>query len=288
MAGRRFTVSGRGLLHRGPHPHHRRRRRCPTRVEDTLLAMALCTDSELRDGEVVGDPTEGALLVLAEKGGIDTAALRRDKPRVARGAVRLRLQVHGHLPPLDRPRRPGRGALLHQGRPGRAGRPRRPLPRRHRDPRPRRRHSASATRGANAELAGQGMRVLAVGAQDFTAADRRGRRRPEGPARPGRARRAGRHRRPAPSRGPRGHRRVPRRRHPGPDDHRRPRRHRRGHRGRPRHPRRGGHRRGPGPDRPTTPISPAGSTTSGWSPGSPPSTRSASCARCRAAATSWR
>ena len=45
--------------------------------------MALCTDSELRDGDVVGDPTEGALVVLAEKGGIDIAALRREQPRVA-------------------------------------------------------------------------------------------------------------------------------------------------------------------------------------------------------------
>jgi P-type Ca2+ transporter type 2C len=44
--------------------------------------MALCTDSELRDGEVIGDPTEGALLVLTEKGGIDTTALRQDRPRV--------------------------------------------------------------------------------------------------------------------------------------------------------------------------------------------------------------
>ena len=82
MAGRRFTVSGQGYSTEG------RIRTTdgsplPDTVEDTLLAMALCTDSELRDGEVVGDPTEGALLVLAEKGGIDTAALRRDKPRVA-------------------------------------------------------------------------------------------------------------------------------------------------------------------------------------------------------------
>ena len=45
----------------------------------------------------------------------------------------------------------------------------------------------SATPQANAELAGQGMRVLAVGAQDFPADGCRGRRRPEGPARPGRA-----------------------------------------------------------------------------------------------------
>jgi Ca2+-transporting ATPase len=31
-------------------------------------------------GEVVGDPTEGALVVPAEKGGIDVAALRHERP----------------------------------------------------------------------------------------------------------------------------------------------------------------------------------------------------------------
>ncbi|MFF9221381.1 hypothetical protein [Streptomyces viridosporus] len=44
--------------------------------------MALCTDAELRDGDVVGDPTEGALLVLAEKGGVDVSVLRSQRPRV--------------------------------------------------------------------------------------------------------------------------------------------------------------------------------------------------------------
>ena len=58
--------------------------------------------------------------------------------------------------------------------------------------------------------------------------------------------------------------------------------------GRARHPRRGGHRRRPGPHRRRRPSSPAGSTRSASSPGSPPRTRSASCARCRAAATSSR
>ena len=43
--------------------------------------MALCTDAVLRNGEVVGDPTEGALVVLAEKGGIDVTALREEHPR---------------------------------------------------------------------------------------------------------------------------------------------------------------------------------------------------------------
>ena len=35
----------------------------------------------LRNGEVVGDPTEGALVVLAERGGIDVTALREEHPR---------------------------------------------------------------------------------------------------------------------------------------------------------------------------------------------------------------
>ena len=55
-----------------------------------LQAAALCNDAELvppddeRAGwSVLGDPTEGALLVLAAKAGIDLAALRREAPREA-------------------------------------------------------------------------------------------------------------------------------------------------------------------------------------------------------------
>ncbi len=55
-----------------------------------LQAAALCNDAELLppDDEragwtVLGDPTEGALLVLAAKAGIDLVALRRDAPREA-------------------------------------------------------------------------------------------------------------------------------------------------------------------------------------------------------------
>jgi Ca2+-transporting ATPase len=81
LASRRFTVSGEGYSTEG------RIRSTdglplPETLEETLIAMALCTDAELRDGEVIGDPTEGALLVLAEKGGIDTTALRQERPRV--------------------------------------------------------------------------------------------------------------------------------------------------------------------------------------------------------------
>jgi Ca2+-transporting ATPase len=46
-------------------------------------AMVLCSDATVRDGELVGDPTEGALIVLAHKLGVDPDAARRGRPRVA-------------------------------------------------------------------------------------------------------------------------------------------------------------------------------------------------------------
>lgn len=43
----------------------------PADLTPLLKAAALCNDSRLRDGRVIGDPTEGALLALAAKGGVD-------------------------------------------------------------------------------------------------------------------------------------------------------------------------------------------------------------------------
>ncbi len=48
-----------------------------------MFSCALCNDSDIRDGQVIGDPTEGALYVLAEKGGVDVREFRRAYPRVA-------------------------------------------------------------------------------------------------------------------------------------------------------------------------------------------------------------
>jgi len=48
-----------------------------------LLPAALCADSRIRDGELIGDPTEGALLALAAKGGIDAESLAEQCPRIA-------------------------------------------------------------------------------------------------------------------------------------------------------------------------------------------------------------
>jgi Ca2+-transporting ATPase len=51
-------------------------------LEPYLLPMALASDAVARNGELVGDPTEGALVVLAEKGGIDVLETRKEFPRV--------------------------------------------------------------------------------------------------------------------------------------------------------------------------------------------------------------
>jgi P-type Ca2+ transporter type 2C len=58
-------------------------------IGPALVAAALCNDAHLRVEEgrtvLVGDPTEGSLVVLAAKAGIDPEVIRRDLPR--RGEV---------------------------------------------------------------------------------------------------------------------------------------------------------------------------------------------------------
>lgn len=51
-------------------------------LTDALLGMAMCNDATVRDGTLVGDPTEGALVVLAEKGGIDVEGSRAALARI--------------------------------------------------------------------------------------------------------------------------------------------------------------------------------------------------------------
>jgi P-type Ca2+ transporter type 2C len=45
--------------------------------------MVLASDAVVRNGELIGDPTEGALVVLAAKGGIDAVSTRERYPRIA-------------------------------------------------------------------------------------------------------------------------------------------------------------------------------------------------------------
>ncbi len=81
IPGQRYTITGGGYSTVGQ----------VTRVggkpsidlEPYFLPMALASDAVARDGELVGDPTEGALVVLAAKGGIDAVTTREEYPRVA-------------------------------------------------------------------------------------------------------------------------------------------------------------------------------------------------------------
>lgn len=52
-------------------------------LDEVLLPMALCADARLDGESLIGDPTEGALIVLAEKGGISVDGARETYPRVA-------------------------------------------------------------------------------------------------------------------------------------------------------------------------------------------------------------
>ena len=49
-----------------------------------MFPLALASDAVVTDaGEMIGDPTEGALVVLAAKGGVDPVLTRERYPRVA-------------------------------------------------------------------------------------------------------------------------------------------------------------------------------------------------------------
>jgi Ca2+-transporting ATPase len=79
--GRRFAVSGEGYgatgditaEDGGPLPD----------LVPLLHPAALANDSRIRDGQLIGDPTEGALLALAAKGGMVAERLAAHSPRIA-------------------------------------------------------------------------------------------------------------------------------------------------------------------------------------------------------------
>lgn len=48
-----------------------------------LVPLVACNDSRVADGKAIGDPMEAALLVLAQKAGIDTARVADAMPRIA-------------------------------------------------------------------------------------------------------------------------------------------------------------------------------------------------------------
>ena len=52
-------------------------------LEQFMQPMVLACDAVVKDGQLIGDPTEGALVVLGEKWGLAAAATRETYPRVA-------------------------------------------------------------------------------------------------------------------------------------------------------------------------------------------------------------
>jgi len=79
-AANRYTVSGIGYGLAGK--IHHAAGGSPA-IDDAILAYLVANDATLVDGNVVGDPTEGALLVLGHKAGIDIGSTREQLPRPA-------------------------------------------------------------------------------------------------------------------------------------------------------------------------------------------------------------
>src|SRR6478752_6674551 len=76
----RYTISGIGYGLEGK-IHHAAG--SSASIEDAILPYLIASDAKLQDGKVVGDPTEGALLVLGAKAGLDTESTRERFPRLA-------------------------------------------------------------------------------------------------------------------------------------------------------------------------------------------------------------
>jgi len=78
--GNRFKITGEGYSTQGKIAH-------PGGdnydLDPYLLPMALCADATLDGEQLIGDPTEGALIVLAAKGGLDLDETKRIYPRIA-------------------------------------------------------------------------------------------------------------------------------------------------------------------------------------------------------------
>ncbi len=163
FAGQQLAVSGEGYAAAGqinapggtPLPD----------LSPALLPAALCADARLVGDELIGDPTEGALLALARRGGLDLPRLASAHPRIAEipfdsdnkfmatfhlEGEQVRMWIKG-APDVLLAR-----ASRWQGPAGEA-----PLDASARD----------ALRAANDTLAGQALRVLALAGRSIPAAD---------------------------------------------------------------------------------------------------------------------
>jgi Ca2+-transporting ATPase len=164
LVARRFSIDGEGYSTTGRILRVAGTSDIP--LEPFVLPMALANDAVIRDGACIGDPTEGALVVLAAKGGLDVEETRRTYPRVAEVPFDAEYKLMATFHEMeDRGRRVVRcfvkGApdvLLarsshyfdEDGSPGELG-------------------DAAADRvlAENDRMAGEGLRVLAVARRDF-------------------------------------------------------------------------------------------------------------------------
>ncbi len=78
--GQRYLVSGEG--YGGEGRFEGIASGAPT-LGHVLLPAALCVDARIKDGALIGDPTEGALLTLAAKAGLMPDAALEHRPRIA-------------------------------------------------------------------------------------------------------------------------------------------------------------------------------------------------------------
>jgi Ca2+-transporting ATPase len=79
-ASDRYTISGTGYSLEGQIQHAAGKSKS---LDGAVLPYVIASDAKLVAGKVVGDPTEGALLVLAHKAGLDIDATRETLPRLA-------------------------------------------------------------------------------------------------------------------------------------------------------------------------------------------------------------
>ena len=166
IPGRRYSIDGNGYSTEGL--IKKVAGQPDVELDQFMEPLILACDAVVKNGELIGDPTEGALVVLGEKGGLDTASTRETYPRVAElpfdAAYKMMATFHNMKDESGRDVVRGfvKGApdqLLARGTATLAPDDLLPI---EVDDEMRKRYEAE-----NARLGEQGLRVLATGRKDF-------------------------------------------------------------------------------------------------------------------------